>query len=596
MSLELFGDKKIVTAGHASSVSYDVFCAGELYNRDELCGDLSLLTNCRDAELVLSAWRTWGPSAFGRIDGVFALIVQDRSDGRLWAARDPMGYHPLFYVQTDNGLLLSDCATVLLRHPSVSREVNRLKLAQMCFNHHGEPHETFYKSVQRVPPAHYLTATRDSQKLEQYWFLPEVRPVEEYSFREALNDFSRQFALAVARRHEHSQPSILLSGGLDSISVAWQSSDISRARGMAAPIALSLLFPHSDCDERSVQEAVARALGLRQLSMSFEEAVGPSGLVLGGLELSSKLSAPLFNIWRPAYISLMKAAKDLGSNVILTGAGGDEWLGVSPLYMADLIKRGQFVSVARTLGEALRSFNTPLPGVLRYQLWNAGLRPLLVQGIRPIVTKITPHVARAIWRRRQHVFAWVAPDTELRAELRFRLESAVERQFGTPPTRGRYAFYMRDNASSYFHPLSSSDREEDFEVGKLIGQRLDHPYWDARLIRRLFEIPPEWLSHHGYSKGIVRGPIAKRFPGLGLEKKKKVFATSFFIELMRRELCPAWESTGGPKALAKLGVVDGRILDSEKSEVIPDGNAYQLHCFWFLLNMESWLRAKVLAS
>jgi asparagine synthase (glutamine-hydrolysing) len=596
MSLELAGDTNMVMAGHACSASCDVFIAGELHNRDELCGDLSLPAECRDAELVLSAWRLWGPAAFGRMDGVFAIIVRDMSDGRLWAARDPMGSHPLYFAQSGRGWLLSDSVTALLGHPDVSREVNRLKLAEMTFGRFGESQETFYKAVHRVPPAHYLCATPKSQKLEQYWFLPAVRPAEEYPFDEALQGFSRDFARAVTTRLEYGQTSIFLSGGVDSISIASQSADISRARGMAFPLALSLLFPHRDCDERLVQEAVARTLGLRQVSMSFDEAVGAGGIVLGALELSSRLSAPLLNNWRPAYVSLMKAAKRLGSSIILTGSGGDEWLGISPLYMADLIKRGQLFLAARILGRTLRSFDVPLHRALRFRLWTSGLRPLLVRGVRPIVTGIAPDVARAIWRRRQRIPAWVAPDTELRADLLVRIESDIERQFRSRFTRGRYAFYMRDAEASYIDPISSGEREEDFEVSKLVGQRLDHPYLDARLIRRLHEIPPELLSYAGFSKGLVRGPVAKRFPNLGLERQKKILATNFFADLMRRDLCPAWESAGGPKMLSKLGVVDRCLLDSQKSQLLSNGNARQIYGLWFLLNMESWVRGRESAT
>src|SRR5262245_2112021 len=74
MSLELSGTANTIMAGHASSMSCDVFFAGELYNQDELCRDLSLAVGCRDAELALSAWQAWGLSAFGRLDGAFALI------------------------------------------------------------------------------------------------------------------------------------------------------------------------------------------------------------------------------------------------------------------------------------------------------------------------------------------------------------------------------------------------------------------------------------------------------------------------------------------------------------------------------------------
>jgi asparagine synthetase B (glutamine-hydrolysing) len=594
-SLELSGATNTVMAGHASSLSCDIFFAGELNNRDELCGDLVVPADCRDAELVLSAWQAWGTDAFARIDGVFAIIVRDKGDGRLWAARDPMGNQPLFFAHTHGGLFLSDAVPVLLRNPSVSRDISRLKLAQRCFGYQGQPHETFYNSVYRVPPAHYLCATTDSRTLRQYWYLPEVRPPEEYSFDEARENFSRDFGRVVSRHLDRSPPSILLSGGLDSISVAKQATDICRSRGMPAPFALSLLFPDPDCDERPIQEAVARSLGLSQFSMSFDEAAGTLGLIGSALTLTQKLSSPLCNTWRPAYLSLINGAKRSGNGVILTGVGGDEWLGVSPLYMADLIKRGRFFSALRTLGEQVRSFNIPLHTVIRFQLWDSALRPLLVRGARPIVTGFAPSLARTIWRRRQHIPAWVAPDSELRAELRRCFEREIERQFSQPKPfpRGRFGFYTSDAMEYYIHPLVSSDREEDFEIGKMVGQRLLHPYWDAGLIRSLAAIPPEWLAYNGRSKGLIRGPIAESFPGLGLERKKKVSSLDFGMNLMRRELPPAWERLGGLRALYELGVVDQDVLDVERSCLMSSGNGRQLQRGWFLLNMESWVREKV---
>jgi asparagine synthetase B (glutamine-hydrolysing) len=589
-SLNLSGGASTIAAGRASSLACDVFCAGELYNREELCSELHLPQDVRDAELVLSAWEAWGPEAFGRIDGVFAIIVQDRAEGGLWAARDPMGIHPLFFAPTTDGLALSDTVGVLLRHPDVSRDISRLKLAEMSFNYYGEPHETFYKSIYKVPPGHYLRATLDGWTFEHYWSFPDVRPADKYPFEEALDRFTREFAHVVGRSFNGKRhSSILLSGGLDSISIAAETADLSRSNGGAGPIALSLLFPHPDCDEREAQQFIAHALGLSQICMTFEEAVGGDGLVGGGLQLSSNLSAPLSNNWRPAYLPLIDAARRRGSATVLTGAGGDEWLGVSPSYMADLIKRGRFISATRTLKEQLRSFNLPPHSALRFQLWNSGLRPLVVRAIRPMVTAFAPAIMRFVWRRRQLVPRWVAPDVELRKEIHSRLEADIERQFAKQFDRGPYAFYMEDAVASYVHPLSSGDREEDFEVGKLVKQRFFHPYWDARLIRCLCEIPPEWLAYNGYSKGLVRGTIAERFPGLGLEKKKKVSAARFYAETMRRELPAAWQKVGGPTTLSKLGVVDRSIVGMD----MPlEGDARELHRVWFLLNMESWARTK----
>jgi asparagine synthase (glutamine-hydrolysing) len=580
-------------AGYASSPRCDVFFVGELYSRDELCSALALRADSRDAELVLSSWEAWGPRAFDRIEGVYALIIRDMREARLWAVRDAMGCRPLFFAQTENGLLFSDTISLLLRHPSVSREVSRLKLAQLSFGRYGEPHETLYRSVNKVPPAHFLHATSKGWDLKQYWFTPDPRPVEDYSIDEAREDFSRRFERAVARGHERGQPLILLSGGLDSISVAAKSADISRNRGEAGPIALSLQFPHPDCDERRVQEAIASALNLRQILLPFDESVGQRGLIEEDLALTSQLSAPLLNFWRPAYLPLINAARrGCDNSVVLTGAGGDEWLGASPLYMADLLKAGRFLRAARQLAEQLRSFDLPLRSALRFQLWNSGLRPLLIEAVRPFIASVAPSIARAVWRRRQQAPAWVAPDNELRRELHLYFEGEVEKHFAKKVIRGPYGFYKSGAIASYIHPLISGDREEDFEVGKLLGLRFYHPYWDRRLIQCLCTMPPELLAYEGYSKGLVRGPVAQRFAGLGLERKKKVSALTFYVERMKRELPPAWESLGGPKQLTKLGVVDERLLATEKIHML-DGGPRELNRVWQLLNMESWIRARI---
>src|SRR5262245_44895272 len=173
MSLELCGASSTILAGLACSASCNLFFSGELYNRPELCSDLGLSADCRDAELVLSAWNTWGPDAFGRIDGLFSIVAQVVDQERLWAARDPMDHQPLFFAKVDHGFVFSENIALLLQHPSISREINRLKLAQKSFGHQGELHETFYNFVYRVPPAHHLSATKESWTLKQYWFLPE---------------------------------------------------------------------------------------------------------------------------------------------------------------------------------------------------------------------------------------------------------------------------------------------------------------------------------------------------------------------------------------------------------------------------------------
>ena len=80
---------------------------GELYNYRELRAELasrgvSFVTSS-DTEVVLEAWRCWGPAALPRFRGMFAFALADAKTGELFLARDPLGIKPLFYLRRGDG-------------------------------------------------------------------------------------------------------------------------------------------------------------------------------------------------------------------------------------------------------------------------------------------------------------------------------------------------------------------------------------------------------------------------------------------------------------------------------------------------------------
>ena len=74
---------------------------GELYNfqplRAELAARGTRFVTRSDTEVVLEAWRTWGPAALTRFRGMFAFALFDQRSGELILARDPLGIKPLYY-------------------------------------------------------------------------------------------------------------------------------------------------------------------------------------------------------------------------------------------------------------------------------------------------------------------------------------------------------------------------------------------------------------------------------------------------------------------------------------------------------------------
>ena len=84
---------------------------GELYNfrelRHELATGGTTFSTSSDTEVVLEAWRRWGPDALTRFRGMFALALFDERSGRLVLARDPLGIKPLHYLPRKDGVVFS---------------------------------------------------------------------------------------------------------------------------------------------------------------------------------------------------------------------------------------------------------------------------------------------------------------------------------------------------------------------------------------------------------------------------------------------------------------------------------------------------------
>jgi len=98
---------RIVDAEHAvqpwtSADGRWVLCYnGEIFNYQELRAELSKLGHQfrtrGDTEVVLESFAQWGEAAVRRFRGEYAFALADRSDGRVYLARDPVGVKPLYW-------------------------------------------------------------------------------------------------------------------------------------------------------------------------------------------------------------------------------------------------------------------------------------------------------------------------------------------------------------------------------------------------------------------------------------------------------------------------------------------------------------------
>ena len=554
---------------------------GILFDRAELIATLDLPADATDPAILLSAYERWRDETLSRLRGSFVVAIADRSEDGAVVARDPLGLHPLFYASNGRELVFASSPKTLFAKAGISKRPNRAALADHLCYRWPDPQETFYEGVRRVVAGSRVLVAGGQVSSARYWNpVPDDRPMD-WLGEADVDRFSHLLDQAVDRCLSTGPTGIFLSGGLDSISVAAVAADRARRFARPEPIALSLAFPHPDCDERVVQQAVARQLGLRQHLIEFRDAVTPQGMFALALGMNEGASAPVNSSWGPAYQTLARRGRADGVRTILTGSGGDEWLTVSAYFAADLLRSGDLAGYRNFVSAWWRSYRASPLILMRSVVWRYGLRPLAGQALS--------RLAPVAWDRRRQNRAvrrdpdYVAPEEALRSEMKHR--SGASLVCADPPN----GFYLRDIRTGLDHPLLAMELEERYEFGRRAGVRFMHPYWDADLVDMLIRTPPALLDRGGRSKGLVRPALAQRFPTLGFDRQRKAAATPFYQQMLAAEGAPLLKKLGGFTTLGELGVVDPVAAGAFAAETIAREPG-QLHRVWDLLNLETWVR------
>lgn len=562
---------------------------GVLHNRAELLAELADVSDGDDnARLVVSAYERWGREALKRLKGIYAVAIWDADRESAVLARDPIGLSPLFYADGRDGLYFSTSIDRVLECEGVSTELNRAALADHLFDRWADPGETYWEAVRRVPACHALVVERGRRHVERYWDPAPAGDDVGWVTEDELDQFHELFDEAVNRCLALGPTSIFLSGGLDSVSIAGAAADNCRRYGLPEPLALSLVFPHPECNEELTQRSVARGLGLDQVLLNLDDAVEPKGLLLSACEFQAGRPSPMLNYFTVAYEQLAAVARARGARAVLTGTGGDEWLTVTPYYAADLIRSFSVGALFRHTRAMRRSFNISTARVWHNALWRFGGKPLLRSkagsALRASAPGVLERYRRAVVERT--IPDWVAPDPALAAEIRQRgLELWSE-----PPSDGWYRHELRLGLE---HRLVSMEWEEYFENARITGLRTVSPFLDSDLVDFLYRMPPDLLDRGARSKGLVRAELARRFPELGFDRHRKVSATAFSRDVAKNEAERVWRELGGLTALSELGVVEPKGFERELRTFLSGTKDRDATRMWNILNLEAWTRTRL---
>ena len=302
---------------------------GEIYNFRELRYELSAagftFRGHSDTEVILNLYRRLGTKMLGRLNGIFALAIWDRSSGTLLLARDGMGVKPLYVTQSSHGFAFaSEIKALRALMPDGLGPVDPVALRDHLTYLWCPGPRTLLQRVQKLEPGRALII-RDGQVVWDCRFstMAFEAPIEPLTFDSAVGQVRSALKTAVSRQMVADVPvGAFLSGGLDSSAVVAMAREVTGGDRLAC-FSIELNGRDAAIEGMTDDLPYARKVA-RHLDVDLH-------VVRAGPEMADLLPDMIYHLDEPqadpAPIHVMlisRLAREHGIKVLLSGAGGDD--------------------------------------------------------------------------------------------------------------------------------------------------------------------------------------------------------------------------------------------------------------------------------
>lgn len=221
IDLSAVGDQPLYNEDRSKVLVFN----GEIYNYQELRQELvaagHVFVSNTDSETLLHGYEEWGASMLDRLRGMYAFVIWDRNEKKLFGARDIFGIKPMYYAQMNDTLLFASEIKAFLEHPKFDKVFNEAALGNYLSFQFVPTNETFFKGVFCLQPGHYFTYEDGRLEITRY-FEPNFTGDCRKPFEEVVDDVEAVMKESV-RMHKISDVEVAsyLSSGVDSSYLTW---------------------------------------------------------------------------------------------------------------------------------------------------------------------------------------------------------------------------------------------------------------------------------------------------------------------------------------------------------------------------------------
>ena len=314
-----------IEGGHQPFVSDDgqiaVVQNGEIFNYIELAADLRRegvrLDTGSDTEVLLRLYEREGIGFVSKLNGMFAIAIDDARQDAMYLIRDRIGVKPLYVADDGQRMLFaSEIKAITAAAPEISaREAIDLEAIHhyLTFNYIPAPW-TIYQGIKHVMPGTWMKFTRTSVETRRWWSLA-AQQEQDYSFEDWSEQFMAILDDATRIRLRADVPfGAFLSGGVDSSTVVGL-----MARHVSRPVKTFCIgFEDPRYDESTFAAQAAQRFGCDH-TMEVAE-----------LNMLAQWPRVLYHLDQPhgdaSFMPTLRVSELAAKHVkvVLTGDGGDE--------------------------------------------------------------------------------------------------------------------------------------------------------------------------------------------------------------------------------------------------------------------------------
>lgn len=245
---------------------------GEIYNSDKLREQTKnyKYISSSDTETILALYLQYGiKETVKKLNGMFAIVIVDLNEDKIYIVRDRMGIKPLYYYVNDEIIALASEIKSLLPLDSFKAKCNVYALYESFIYRGCCNQKTLFQDVRLIGPGEIISIdAKGNLKSERYFNIDDYEKRKYRSYKEFKNELGDVLKDAVERQLVSDvKVGTQLSGGVDSSLVAYYLHELNND----IKDAFSIIFDNEEYSEEKYIDQVAKRESLIEHKYMFND-------------------------------------------------------------------------------------------------------------------------------------------------------------------------------------------------------------------------------------------------------------------------------------------------------------------------------------